>query len=234
MRYAARLSKLKEEKALLEFHQKVNKERLRTMYDGDISNIEAEVIFHDPRRFSPQQRRLYWALLGDIYKWSGQSIDELHDWFKQEYVITTCSLVSLKDTSESTVSEINKLLELVIDFMFEFNVPFKDGYELLPTNEAYYLFLCIKHRKCAICGSSAQIHHIDAVGNRKRVVVNHSLLRLIALCWKHHGEAHNLGNTNFCNKYKVQGIKIDYDTLISLKMMTKQQVAKLKEDLDDK
>lgn len=233
MRYAARLSKLKGKKALLEFHEEINSERLRTMYSGDIRNIEAEVIFHDPRRFSAQQRRLYWALLGDIYKWSGQSINELHDWFKQEYVVVTHSLVSLKDTSESSVSEINKLLELVISFMFEFNVPFKDGYKLLPTNEAYYLFLCIKHRKCVVCGAHADIHHVDAVGNRKRVIVDHSKLRLIALCRKHHNEAHNLGNTEFCVRHKVQGINVDYETLVNLKMMTKRQVEKLKGDLDE-
>ena len=230
MRYAARLSKLKGKKALLEFHQEINKERLRTMYQGDISNIEAEVIFHDPNRFSSKQRSLYWALLGDIFKWSGQSIEQLHDWFKQEYAIKYHSLVSLKDISNSTVTEVNELLALIIDFMFEFNVPFKEGYELLPTDESYYLYLCIKRRKCAVCGSHADIHHIDAVGNRKRATVDHSQHRLIALCRKHHNEAHNLGNTEFCKRNKVQGIKVDYQTLVRLGLMTKKQVAEIEEE----
>lgn len=233
MRYAARLSKLETKKALLEFYQEVNKERLRTMYSGDIRNIEAEIIFHDPRRFSSQQRRLYWALLGDIYKWSGQSVEELHDWFKQEYAIKFYSFVSLKDQSNSTVSEVNKLLELVLDLMFSFNVPFKDGYELLPRSESYYLYMCIKHRKCVICGKHADMHHVDAVGNRKRSVVDHSQFRMMALCRIHHNETHSLGDTNFCNKYQVRGIKVDYETLVNLGLMTNKQVRKLKEDLHD-
>lgn len=229
MRHSAKLKKYdaKSKQAIITFDTDLNTERLRTMYNGDISEIYADVTFHDPRRFNTKQRALYRALLNDIYAWSGENTDMLHEWFKEEYMIKYFKPISTADNSKSTISDLNQLIEIVIEFMFVWNVPFKKGYELLPTNENYYLYQCIKHRKCAVCGSHSDIHHVDAVGNQKRSTVDHRELKVISICRKHHNEAHNLGNTEFLKRYKLRGIKVDGDTLFKLGIMTKKQIEEI-------
>lgn len=233
MRYSTRLKKLDTsdcKRAILEFDSEVNTERLLTMYEGDISNISAEVIFRDPRSFNARQRRFYYALLGDIYKHYGQAVEQLDEWFKQEYIIKYSDLISLSDDSKTTVSEANQLLAIVVDFIMSNNIPLNGGYSLIDRQEGYYLYSCAKHRKCVVCGSHADIHHIDAVGNRKRSKVDHRELRLIAVCRKHHDEAHRLGNTNFMNKYKVHGIKLDGDALVKLNIMTIKRIGEIDDE----
>lgn len=233
MRYIAELKRVQGFNIVFRLLEKINLDRLRTVF-GSLDNVEAIITFKDKRELSERQRKFYRALLNDISKWSGHYSSELHDIFKNEYFLEYGQEISTANTSNNSKTDMNNLLELVIEFMFEFNVPFKKGYELLPSDESYYLYLCIKHRKCVVCGSYADIHHVDAVGNRKRSTVNHSQFRIIALCRKHHNEAHNLGNTNFCNKHQVQGIKVDYKTLINLRIMNEKQVRELEEESNDK
>lgn len=208
---------------------KLNIERIKTMYNDDLDNVFGGLFINDPRRFTDLQKRLYFALLGDIYKWSGHHINELHDWFKQEYIIKTYSLMSFQHTSKNTVTDANKMLEIVIEFMFEFNVPFKSGYELLTKDEEYYLYQCCKHRKCAVCGSHADIHHIDAVGSgNNRNKQDHTKKLVIALCRKHHNEAHNLGNSLFLSRNKLAGIYLDYEDFNRLGLMSRALIEELK------
>lgn len=116
----------------VQLSESLDMERLRTLYSGDFSNVNGGVIIPDPRRFSEQQRKLYWALMRDIYLWSGTSQIQLSDYFKEEYIIKNFEEISLSDASDASVSEVNNLLEIVLDFMFEWNVPFPKSYEILP------------------------------------------------------------------------------------------------------
>ena len=60
----------------------------------------------------------------------------------------------------------------------------------------------------------AHIHHVDAVGSgRNRNEVDHTQLRLIALCAEHHQETHTIGWETFNKKYKVAGIKVNEQTI---------------------
>lgn len=202
---------------VIQLEQSVNLERLKTMYDGNLSKILVRIEFIDPRKARPKQRALFFALIGDIWNWSGQPVEELKEYFYIQYAIKTAGgMISLADDTKNTVSDANKLLEIVIDFMFGFRVPFKDGYELLPKGEVYYMYLCCKHRKCAICGRHADIHHLETIGmGGNRTKVDHTKKHVMALCRKHHGEIEQIGARNFGYKYHVPvtGIKLDVETL---------------------
>lgn len=171
----------------------------------------------DTRKARPQQRRLFFALLSDIYTWSGMPTDFLKNLFYLEYESYTFGKeISLSDTTESSVSDANQLLDLVIDFMFEWHVPFKEGYKLLPREQEYYLFQCCRHRVCMICGNRADIHHVDVIGaglNRTRV--DHTKRHVMALCRVHHSEIEQIGSVAFSAKYHVpvDGMKLDKETL---------------------
>ncbi|MFH5828355.1 putative HNHc nuclease [Lactiplantibacillus plantarum] len=171
----------------------------------------------DTRKARPQQRRLFFALLSGVYTWSGMPTDFLKNLFYLQYESFTFGKhISLSDTTESSVSDANQLLELVIDFMFEWHVPFKEGYKLLPREQEYYLFQCCRHRVCMICGNRADIHHVDVIGaGLNRTHVDHTKRHVMALCRVHHSEIEQIGSVAFSAKYHVpvDGIKLDKETL---------------------
>ena len=171
----------------------------------------------DTRKARPQQRRLFFALLSDIYTWSGMPTGFLKNLFYLQYESYTFGKqISLSDTTESSVSDANQLLDLVIDFMFEWHVPFKEGYKLLPREQEYYLFQCCRHRVCMICGNRADIHHVDVIGaGLNSTHVDHTKRHVMALCRVHHSEIEQIGSVAFSAKYHVpvDGIKLDKETL---------------------
>ncbi|KZT80987.1 Phage protein [Lactiplantibacillus plantarum] len=171
----------------------------------------------DTRKVRPQQRRLFFALLNDIAAYFIVPQDFLKTMFYGQYESYTFGKqISLSDATESSVSDANQLLDLDIDFMFEWHVPFKEGYKLLPREQEYYLFQCCRHRVCMICGNRADIHHVDVIGaGLNRTHVDHTKRHVMALCRVHHSEIEQIGSVAFSAKYHVpvDGIKLDKETL---------------------
>lgn len=198
----------------IELDEELNIERLKTLYNDDLSSVTGELVLPDPRRFTSKQRALYRALLNDIYIATGQGTDLLHDFFKEYYKAEYNKSISTRNDSKTTVSEMNDLINLVLEFMFEYNISFTKGYELLTKTESYFLYACCKYRKCVVCGKRADIHHVDAVGmGNNRQKVDNSWREFMAVCRTHHVEVETIGNQAFFSKYKVKGIKLD-DKLI--------------------
>lgn len=212
--------------------QKINLEHLKTMYDGDLSDVQVVLDFPDPRLASPRQRHLFFALRSDIcnstYNSPADVKKELYDRYFDKYG----KEISLSNEAQASMTEVNNLLAITIDFCFEYDVEFKKGYELLPRNESYYLYLCCKWRRCMICGvKNSQIAHYEAVGNRSRKKVDHRKLPLMCLCGaKHHPEQHKIGLTTFCEKYHIQPIKLSEDALIKLHIMTRKRMNEIDEE----
>lgn len=193
-------------------------ERLGTWNGSEVAEVELQ--FADPRRARPKQRALFFALLQDIWRWSGEPVDWLKEYFYARYTIRTQGdEISLANGTSNSVTEARYLLDDVVKFIFEYDVPIRSGYMLLPREESNFQYECIKHRKCLICGRHADINHIDEVGmGRNRNHLDHTQARLSALCREHHQEFHQIGYQAFCSKYKLtgMGIKVDADTLKSI------------------
>ena len=61
----------------------------------------------------------------------------------------------------------------------------------------------------AICNQPAEVHHVDRVGmGRDREAIVHVGLNAIALCRRHHEEAHRREKALFAD-YHIYGIKLD-------------------------
>ncbi|GEN48920.1 putative HNHc nuclease [Ligilactobacillus pobuzihii] len=227
------ISKIKGNELLIKVRQPINLEHLKTMYNGNLSKIHARIEIVDPRKARPAQRKLFFALCQDIEVWSGAPMKEfLKDYFYTAYSIENDGAeISLADNTKNSVSDANKLLDIVIDFMFSWSVPFKQGYELLPRDESYFLYQCCKHRRCMVCGkNNSQIAHYRAVGNRSRKMVDHRKLPLMCLCGdRHHPEQHKIGINNFCNKYHIKPVYLSEDDLIKLHIMTRKRMDEIDE-----
>lgn len=205
--------------------QEPNEDHLETV-NGQSDQVWVDLTFADPRQARPQQRRLFFALLNDIAEYFVVPQEFLKTLFYTQYEFYTAGKsISLSDATQSSVSDANQLLDLVIDFMFEWHVPFKKGYELLPKDEAYYQYECCRHRVCAICGREhADIHHWDAVGTETRKLADHRQHQFMALCRTCHNEFHQIGSIEFAQKYHVQPVKLDEKTLIQLGVMNRRRM----------
>lgn len=199
-----------------------NLEHIATLNGGAVDDVPVVFEMVDRRKARPKQRALFFALLGDIHNWSGEPTDWLKEYFYMRYVIKTAGKeISLADNTKNTVSDATKLIDDVVDFIFEFGVPVKEGYALLPRNENYFQYECIKHRQCLVCGKQGDIHHVEGIvgntvgmgGNRNHV--NHSKRVLACLCRKHHEICHKYGTNKFCKTYGLTrlGIKVNAETL---------------------
>ncbi|EMF0472725.1 hypothetical protein IGG90_001349 [Enterococcus faecium] len=134
------------------------------MYDGYDGDRVIEIRFIDPRRFTVQQRNFIYALIGDIFIDTGMPTDFWKEFFYFRFEGVTGRKISLKDESSTTVSDANILANIILDFIFEHHIPFKEGYEILPANQEYYFYKCITKRVCCICGKTgADIDHFDKV-----------------------------------------------------------------------
>lgn len=173
---------------------------------------DVEVGLQDGRTLSPQQRRKAYALLGEIAERAGMDVEEVklttkHDFVQAHLEGLEKELFSLSNADVTTVREyISYLVEMVITF----GIPCKRPLAELCDDIGRYMYACLMHKKCAVCGQAAELHHIDRVGmGRDRRTMSHIGLRCMPLCRKHHIEAHNAGDETFMATYHLQPAVID-------------------------
>lgn len=218
--YLTKITKITGNKIILELKEELNIERLKTIFSGFDGERQAELFIKDPRGFTPQQRRFVFALMQDIYIYTGEPLESLKDVFYWQFRYFTGKNISLSNESENTVDEVSTLSELILDFIFENDIPFREGYEIPPQNVEYYFYKCVTTRTCCICGKkNADIDHFDkALGRRKRSEVDHTEFNFAALCRTHHQEKHQIGIAAFKNKHHVIGIKLNQDEIKKLRI----------------
>lgn len=168
---------------------------------------KAELRFDDGRHISAEQRKKAYATIRDIADYTGYLPEEMKEIMKYEHMIRTGDgYFSLSDCSMGMAREfINTLLE----FALENGIPLSDNALERTDDIGRYLYFCIMHKKCAICGRDGEIHHEDAIGmGNDRRKMDDSSHRKICLCRKHHTIAHQMGIVRFREMYKVFGIVI--------------------------
>lgn len=173
-------------------------------------NVKAvELILTDGRGISAEQRRKIFATIRDIALWSGHDPEYLRSLLTWDFRCESgAEAFSLSNVDMTTARD---FLSYLIDFCFTHAVPTREPLLDRTDDIDRYLYQCLAHRKCAICNEAgADVHHLDAVGmGRDREDIVHVGLNAIALCRKHHVQAHNMGKDSFCRKYHVNGIQLD-------------------------
>lgn len=220
LNYLAAIKKIDGNQITLELKDELNIERLKRVFSDYKGERQAELFIKDPRGFTSEQRRFFFALLNDIYNETGLSIDEMKNYIYSKFRYLTGKNISLSNLSISTVDDVSLLNDMVLDFIFEHDIPFKDGYEIPPQNIQYFFYKCVMTRTCCICGKhGADLDHFDkALGRRKRKSVDHTEFTFAALCRSHHQEKHQLGLSEFKSKYKVLGVKLNQDEIKKLRI----------------
>jgi len=171
-----------------------------------------QVGFPDGRTISPEQRRKCYAIMGEIAVWAGYSVEEIkliqkHDFIEKHLQGLQKQLFSLSNCDMTTARE---FINYLIDFMVEFGVPTKMPLADMCEDVDRYMYACLTHKKCCVCGGNACVHHVDHVGmGRNRKTIIHEGMLIMPLCWgvgSHHTEVHNIPQEEFDTKYHVHGI----------------------------
>lgn len=167
----------------------------------------------DSRPLSDKQRRMCYALIHAIAEWSGSSSEEIKTAFKLEFwadkVDTLADKIfSLSNAPMSLVAEFQRFL---VEFILSNDVPVKRPLLEYADDIEHYTYMCLIHKKCAVCGKRSDLHHIDAIGiGNNRNEVEHLGREVMSLCREHHIEIHSVGTRDFMAKYHLNGgIKAD-------------------------
>lgn len=195
-------------------------------YDGDCLTIrpdghidtellhklvdKVEIRLVDGRTITAEQRKKAYALINDIAKWSGHLPEEIKAYSKAGY----CAESGEEDFSlgSCTVSTAREYITYLIDFCLRNEVPCMDLLLNRTDDIGRYLYLCLKYKRCAICGKPADFHHCEGsrpgMGVDREEVPSLGIMGM-ALCRVHHGECHYIGEETFNEKYHVYGTKLD-------------------------
>lgn len=170
------------------------------------------VCWADARSISPDQRRKAYALMGEIAAWSGSSPEDVKasmklDFRERAFGGLQQGLISLADC---TMTEARMFISMLIEFMLEMDVPSKVPLWDYNDDVSAYVYACLIHRKCAVCGKKADLHHVDRVGmGRDRRETCHIGMHALPLCRIHHQEAHQHGDARLMQKYHLDPVEID-------------------------
>ena len=170
------------------------------------------VEFEDGRRISPNQRKKAHSLIAEIGEWAGYLPAEMKRLMKLEFKVKhlqtlESEMFSLSDCSVTTCRE---FISFLIDFMVENGVPSKIPLYEQCEDIGRFVYACLMHKQCAVCGKRADVHHLS--GSR----AGHGGLAwrekdqtgafVLPLCREHHVAAHN-GEKEFLEKYHLEGVQ---------------------------
>ena len=167
----------------------------------------AEIRFDDGRHISADQRKKAYATIRDISDWTGYLPEEMKEILKYQHMMRTGdAYFNLSNCSMDTARE---FINTILEFALENGIPLSDNAIERTDDIGRYLYYCLLHKKCAICGKDGEIHHEDAIGmGNDRTKVDDSSYKKICLCREHHTLAHSLGVIRFREMYKVYGIVV--------------------------
>ena len=166
---------------------------------------KAEMRFDDGRSISIEQRKKAYATIRDIADYTGYLPEEQKEWLKYLYIQKTGDdYISLSDCS---MDQAREFINVILEYAIESGIQLSEQAINRTDDIGKYLYFCIKHKKCAICGQDGEIHHEDAIGmGNDRKTLDDSNHKKICLCRKHHTIAHQMGVDRFTKMYKVYGI----------------------------
>lgn len=167
----------------------------------------------DERPLSHKQRNAVYALLKAISDWSGMTKDDTKEYFKLKFLAddiaeTGEKIFSLADAPMSLICQFQRF---IIDFIISNDVPCDFDILRFVDDMPAYIYACLAHKKCAICGRKADLHHsTEKVGiGRDRDQIDHLGMNVQPLCREHHEEAHMLGQKTFDEKYHLCSVQLD-------------------------
>jgi len=184
-------------------------------WSRSISTNVVEIGLPDGRLISPEQRKRIYAMLRDISEWMGeQDPDVVKNLMKLKFMAEEMNaiarrLFSLSDCDMTTAREfITFLISFIVANGIPVSHPLIQGTDDI-NDIRRYVYQCLLHKSCAVCGGHAELHHVEAIGaGRNRNAVLQLGMPVLPLCRKHHTESHALGQKSFLEKYHLDPVPL--------------------------
>lgn len=173
---------------------------------------EVTVCWQDARARSNEQIRKAWALMTEIAAFQGEDKEDVYR--EQKVAFSAKNLEELQGVlfglSTATVSTARAFINMLVEIIIEYGIPTKEPLMNMVDDVQKYVYACLMHKKCAVCGRKAELHHVDAVGmgyNRREKPQLGALV--LPLAPEYHREYHNIGRTAFEAKYHLEPVRLD-------------------------
>lgn len=175
----------------------------------------------DSRNLSDKQRKMCYALIKAISDYTGENIESQKTQLKLDFTadrVDTLAdkIFSLSNAPMSLVAEFQRYL---VNLILEYDIPTKFSLLEYVDDIEQYVYMCVTHKKCCICGKHADLHHLNGstVGmGSDRTKVCHLGREVISLCREHHTEYHKVGHSEFMSKYHLTSGVIADKTICKL------------------
>ena len=172
---------------------------------------EARIMLQDSRTITAEQRKKIYAMMSEISDFVGEFPELMKKQLKLECrkkrLRNMCKDFSLSDCSIERASE---FIDFLAEVIISWGVPLKQPLIDFCEDISRYVYLCLKYKKCAVCGRNAELHHVDVVGmGSDRKEIPHEGKRALSLCRKHHTEAHTIGDKEFCERYHFEPVRLN-------------------------
>ena len=206
------------------------------LQEKEVTEAEVELTLIDGRMITPEQRRKVFALMRDITAFiSGETtrneIRSTLQAMKLQYLTDTADdesvrfvltdqycrlqgidLFSLSPSNENCASKelASDFIDWLVNLCVENAIPCIDTLLNRCEDIERYIYACVLHKRCAICGRKADIHEVETVGmGRNRRKIGHVGQLVEPLCRGHHDECGRIGQKSFDELYHMQPIRLD-------------------------
>ena len=180
---------------------------------------ECTIILQDERRITSRQRAAIYALLGEVDEYvngirTDAGREEQKQLLKMEIMLKRMTdaerrMFSLSDCSVTTA---RAFIDFLIEFIIANDIPVRFSLAEKAEDIGQYVYACLVHKKCAVCGRHADLHHVEGshVGSGfNREEVHHLGREALPLCREHHTECHSMPEAEFLEKYHLEPVKLD-------------------------
>lgn len=196
------------------------KELLKSEQNGHVFGIFET---YEKDTITDLQRKHFYALMGDYEEYTGVPLDSAESYFKYNFMIEKdLDLFPSLARNQMKKQRASDLLEYVITFFIQNDVPFRKQQWYLTTDASRILFALTMKRLCWVCGKEhSDIHHatnLVGMGNDRKQH-DHWNSTYMSLCREHHNEAHSMGLIDFCRKHIVKPVRLSVEHLKELRLI---------------
>lgn len=200
------------------------------LYKREYSDCLIQLV--DGRPLSTKQRNTCYKLIRMISEFTGNGVDPTKERLKEMFIHDELQAENIDEfsLSDAPMSLVCAFQRYLVRFMLDYDIPSSIPLLELADDTQDYIYNCLVHKRCCICGQPSDLHHIDRVGtgrNRKEII--HEGLEVLPLCRVHHTEAHDIGQYSFEQKYHIdKGVILDKNLcrIYSLKRKEELEYAK--------
>jgi len=127
----------------------------------------------DDRTLSDKQRKFCYSLIAAIADAQGENVKTADRELMKQYLKLRFITENLEPIAQHMFSLGNAPMDIIADFqkylieiVLEYDIPTKFSLlEYIDENSiADYVYACLIHKKCCICGRHADLHHISKIG----------------------------------------------------------------------